>query len=39
MDSLYSIRGAVQKDMYFHFFLLTAAIVVAGLPFVRYGVR
>jgi len=25
--------------MFFHFFLLTAAIVVAGLPFVRHGVR
>lgn len=33
--SLYIIWGAVQKDMFLQFFLLTAAIVIVGLPFMR----
>lgn len=33
--SCYIIWGAVQKNMFLHFFLLTAAIVIAGLPFMK----
>lgn len=33
--SLYIIWGAIQKDLFLHFFLLTLAIVIAGLPFMR----
>ncbi len=33
--SLYIIWGAIQKDMFLHFLLLTAAIIAAGLPFMR----
>jgi APA family basic amino acid/polyamine antiporter len=35
LGSLYIIWGAIQKDMFLHFFLLTLAIVIAGLPFMR----
>jgi APA family basic amino acid/polyamine antiporter len=35
VGSLYIIWGAIQKDMFLHFFLLTLAIVIAGLPFMR----
>lgn len=35
IGSLYIIWGAIQKDMFIHFFLLTLTIVVAGLPFMR----
>ncbi|MFV0436692.1 MAG: APC family permease [Desulfopila sp.] len=35
LGSLYIIWGAVQKDMFLHFLLLTLAIVVFGLPFMR----
>ncbi|NOR26175.1 MAG: amino acid permease [Desulforhopalus sp.] len=31
--SLYIIWGAIQKDMFIHFFMLTVAILIAGLPF------
>lgn len=33
--SLYIIWGAIQKDMFIHFFLLTLVILVTGLPFMR----
>jgi APA family basic amino acid/polyamine antiporter len=33
--SLFIIWGAIQKDMFLHFLLLTALILVAGLPFMR----
>lgn len=33
--SLYIIWGAIQKDMFIHFFLATLVIVLAGLPFMR----
>ena len=33
--SLYIIWGATQKDMFIHFFVLTLAILLAGLPFMR----
>lgn len=33
--SCYIIWGAVQKNMFIHFFLLTGAIVVAGLPYMK----
>jgi APA family basic amino acid/polyamine antiporter len=33
--SLYIIWGAIQKDMFIHFFMLTLAILIAGLPFMR----
>jgi APA family basic amino acid/polyamine antiporter len=33
--SLYIIWGAIQKDMFLHFFLLSLAIILAGLPFMR----
>ena len=33
--SLYIIWGAIQKDMFIHFFLLTLVILIAGLPFMR----
>jgi APA family basic amino acid/polyamine antiporter len=33
--SLYIIWGAIQKDMFIHFFLLTFVILLAGLPFMR----
>ncbi len=35
VGSLYIIWGAVQKEMFLHFFLLTLAIVLAGLPYMR----
>lgn len=35
VGSLYIIWGAIQKDMFIHFFLLTLAIVIVGLPFMR----
>ncbi len=35
MGSLYIIWGAIQKDLFIHFFILTVAIVVVGLPFMR----
>lgn len=35
LGSLYIIWGAVQKDMFIHFFLLTLSILLAGLPFMR----
>ena len=33
--SLYIIWGAIQKDLFLQFFLLTLVIVLAGLPFMR----
>ena len=33
--SLYIIWGAVQKDMFIHFLVLTLAIIGAGLPYMR----
>jgi basic amino acid/polyamine antiporter, APA family len=33
--SLYIIWGAIHKDMFFHFLILTLAIVAAGIPFMR----
>lgn len=33
--SLYIIWGAVQKDMFIHFLILTLAIIGAGLPYMR----
>jgi len=33
--SLYIIWGAIQKDMFIHFFVLTLTILLAGLPFMR----
>jgi len=33
--SLYIIWGAVQKEMFIHFFLLTIALVIVGLPFMQ----
>jgi APA family basic amino acid/polyamine antiporter len=33
--SLFIIWGAIQKDMFLHFLLLTVLILVAGLPFMR----
>lgn len=33
--SLYIIWGAVQKDMFIHFLILTAIIVICGLPFMK----
>ncbi|KJS02824.1 MAG: amino acid permease [Desulfobulbaceae bacterium BRH_c16a] len=33
--SVYIIWGAIQKDLFVHFFLLTLVIVLAGLPFMR----
>lgn len=35
IGSCYIIWGAVQKDMFLHFFLLTLCIIIAGLPFMR----
>ena len=35
MGSLYIIWGAVQKDMFIHFFLLTVTVIIAGLPFIK----
>ncbi len=35
IGSLYIIWGAIQKDMFIHFFLLTLVILLAGLPFMR----
>ena len=35
MGSVYIIWGAVQKDMFIHFFLLTVTIIIAGLPFMK----
>lgn len=35
MGSLYIIWGAIQKDMFLHFFLLTLSIVIVGIPFMR----
>jgi APA family basic amino acid/polyamine antiporter len=37
--SLYIVWGAIQKDMFLHFFLLTLTIIIAGLPFMRTGKR
>ncbi len=33
--SLYIIWGAVQKDMFIHFLILTAIIIISGLPFIK----
>lgn len=33
--SLYIIWGAVQKDMFIHFLILTALITICGLPFIK----
>jgi APA family basic amino acid/polyamine antiporter len=33
--SLYIIWGAIQKDMFLHFFVLTLLILLAGVPFMR----
>ena len=33
--SLYIIWGAIQKDMFIHFLILTALIVTCGLPFMK----
>ena len=33
--SLYIIWGAIHKDLFLQFFLLTLVIVLAGLPFMR----
>ncbi|PIE57919.1 MAG: amino acid permease [Desulfobulbus propionicus] len=35
IGSCYIIWGAVQKDMFLHFFLITLAVIVAGLPYIR----
>lgn len=35
IGSCYIIWGAVQKDMFLHFFLLTLAVIVAGLPYMK----
>ena len=35
--SAYIIWGAIQKDLFLPFFLLTLVIVLAGLPFMRYS--
>lgn len=35
MGSCYIIWGAVQKDMFLHFFLLSLCIIVAGLPYMN----
>ena len=37
--SLYIIWGAIQKDMFIHFFVVTLAILLAGLPFMRQKKR
>ncbi len=37
--SLYIIWGAIQKDMFVHFLLLTVLILIAGLPFMRKRVH
>lgn len=33
--SLYIIWGAIQKDMFIHFLIITAIIVICGLPFMK----
>ena len=33
--SLYIIWGAVQKDMFIHFLIITAVIIICGLPFIK----
>ena len=33
--SLYIIWGAIQKDMFIHFLIITAIIVIFGLPFMK----
>jgi len=33
--SLYIIWGAVQKDMFLHFLIITAIIILSGLPFIK----
>lgn len=35
LGSLYIIWGAIQKDMFIHFFLLSLVIVAVGLPFMK----
>lgn len=35
LGSLYIIWGAIQKDMFIHFLILTLAIVAVGIPFMR----
>lgn len=37
--SLYIIWGAIQKEMFIHFLLVTAAIILAGLPFMQHRER
>ena len=39
VGSLYIIWGAIQKDMFLHFFLIALVILLAGLPFMRPGNR
>ncbi len=39
VGSLYIIWGAIQKDMFLHFFVLTLVILIAGLPFMRLKTR
>ena len=33
--SLYIIWGAIQKDMFIHFLILTAVIIICGVPFIK----
>ena len=33
--SLYIIWGAIQKDMFIHFLIITAVIIICGLPFIK----
>lgn len=35
VGSCYIIWGAVQKDMFLHFFLLTLIVIAAGLPYMK----
>ncbi len=39
VGSMYIIWGAIQKDMFIYFFMLTLAIMLAGLPFMRFKKR